>query len=125
MSALFAIHALAASAAPDPIVGTWEGTSLCQVRPSPCHDEHAVYHFTRSGPATYRGVMNKRVAGEEQAMGEMVLRFDERRGELTGTTTDRAGRPSRWTFTLHGSRFSGRLITADGRLYRLIEVARL
>jgi len=31
----------------DSISGTWKGTSICQVKDSPCHDEVAIYHAIR------------------------------------------------------------------------------
>src|SRR5205085_11476356 len=28
------------------LVGNWEGTSICQVKPSPCHDEHVILRLS-------------------------------------------------------------------------------
>lgn len=30
--------------------GVWNGTSLCQVKNSPCHDEIVVYHISKERP---------------------------------------------------------------------------
>jgi hypothetical protein len=50
-------------------VGDWRGTSLCQVRPSPCNDEIFVYHISAlPGRNAYRMVMNKLIAGKEESM---------------------------------------------------------
>jgi hypothetical protein len=46
---MIAVAMLLAAAAADPVAGTWEGTSLCQIKPSPCHDEHVVYRFAKTG----------------------------------------------------------------------------
>lgn len=40
-------YAQAPAAGTNP-VGVWRGTSLCTVRPSPCHDEVVVYYITRA-----------------------------------------------------------------------------
>jgi len=29
------------------IEGVWKGTSLCQIKDSPCHDETVVYHISK------------------------------------------------------------------------------
>lgn len=107
---------------PDPLVGRWEGTSLCQIKPSPCHDEHAVYHVSRLAPANYRWVMNKLVGGVEQEMGTLDFTFNAATGNLVGYNRDRAGQRHRWTFHLHGQHMSGRLAAPDGKLFRLIEI---
>ena len=109
----------------DPMVGTWEGTSLCQVRPSPCRDEHVIYRVTSAGPRLYRFSMYKLVTGEEQHMGDLELRLDPTSGELRGSNTDRAGQAHPWTFVRHGTHLSGRLnLGRTGELYRLIEVTK-
>ena len=52
------------------LIGTWKGTSICQVRPSPCNDEVAAYHITKEiKPGIYHMVMNKVVNGKEEDMG--------------------------------------------------------
>jgi hypothetical protein len=104
--------------------GRWHGSSLCQVKSSPCRDEEAVYHIGAKGGGRYAMAMNKVVGGVEQEMGVIDAVFTPASGLLTGTTFDRRGQPARWTFRLHGDRLSGRLVTADGIVYRLIEVSR-
>jgi hypothetical protein len=123
MTVLALLAALAVPAA-DPVAGRWEGTSLCQVRPSPCHDEHAVYHLSAAGGGHYRMLMNKVVGGVEEEMGVLDGVFDARAGTLTAASRDRMGRVGSWRFRLAGDTMSGRLTTADGQVYRLIEVRR-
>jgi len=60
----------------DPIAGTWKGTSLCQVKDSPCHDEIAIYHAVKAEGNNYRFQMNKMVNGKEVEMGETVFAYD-------------------------------------------------
>ena len=56
---------LLVAAASDPIAGVWTGTSLCQIKPSPCHDEQVVYRIANTGPRRYRIEAYKIVAGKE------------------------------------------------------------
>jgi hypothetical protein len=30
------------------LIGTWKGTSICQVKNSPCHDEVVVYRISKN-----------------------------------------------------------------------------
>ena len=120
---MIAAALLLAAASPDPTVGTWEGTSLCQVKPSPCHDEHVVYHVTALGNGRYQIAGYKVVSGQERFMGNVEVGLDAKSGSLSGKTIDRSGRSSLWTFVRHNSHLSGRLIS-DGALFRLIEVTK-
>ena len=115
--------ALAAGQAPDPLVGTWRGTSTCTVRPSPCNDEIAVYYVTRTRPGRYHMLMHKVVGGVEGPMGELDLANDPAAHRLTATTYDRQKRPGIWTFTLDGVRMHGTLVV-QGQRYRAIELRR-
>jgi len=114
---------LLATASPDPIVGIWEGASLCQVKPSPCHDERVVYHVTALAKGRYQIAGYKVVSGKEQFMGNVEVGLDPKSGSLSGKTIDRSGRSSSWTFVRDGNHLSGRLIS-DGALFRLIEVTK-
>ncbi|MER3465134.1 MAG: hypothetical protein C4329_12700 [Chitinophagaceae bacterium] len=54
------------------IVGIWKGTSICQVKSSPCHDEVVVYHIKASGkPNEFSMQMNKIVNGAEEDMATL------------------------------------------------------
>ena len=120
---MIAAALLLAAASPDAVVGTWEGTSLCQVKPSPCHDEHVVYHVSALGPGRYRIGGYKLVGGQELFMGNIDIAVDPKSGNLSGNTIDRSGRSSLWTFVRNGAHMSGRLVS-DGKLFRLIEVTK-
>ena len=67
--------AQATTAAPS-AVGVWRGTSLCLVRPSPCHDEHVIYRVTRASPGRYKLDAYKIVGGRELFMGAIDLKFE-------------------------------------------------
>jgi hypothetical protein len=120
LTALLALLMLGAS--PATPAGDWRGTSLCQVHPSACNDEQAVYHISAIGSG-FHMQMNKIVGGEEQEMGAIDAKFDASSATLTGTTHDRQGRPGLWRFVLAGDRLAGTL-TVGGTVYRRIEVTR-
>ena len=48
------------------IAGLWSGTSICQIKNSPCHDEIAAYHASKiEGTNNFSFIMNKVVNGKE------------------------------------------------------------
>ena len=117
-----AMDCCAQQAARDNIEGTWKGTSLCQVKPSPCHDENAVYHISKtSNGKNYTIQMNKIVNGAEEEMGASVAVYDETKHTLTSITEGRQGRPvfgfSRLMETkcMEHSRLKGKLYTGSLR----------
>jgi len=122
--ALALLVAAPAYAGETAIDGTWKGTSICQVKPSPCHDEAVVYRARQTGPESHRIRAYKIVAGKAVFMGELI-------GTYTHATTfraqsvDRQNRTATWTFTVSGDHMSGRLTLDDGTLFRLIEADRV
>jgi hypothetical protein len=65
-------------------VGTWRGTSVCLVHPSPCKDEIVVYRITSMKAADSVAIdARKVVRGEEQEMG--ILLCHTLNGQLTCT----------------------------------------
>jgi hypothetical protein len=122
---MIAAALLVAAVSPDPIVGTWEGTSLCQVKPSPCHDEHVVYRVNALEKGLYRVAAYKVVGGQEQFMGPIDLKLDSSARTLAGSNRDRSGVDHPWIFTISGNHMSGRALTApNGQVFRLIEVTK-
>lgn len=112
---------LLAAASADPIPGSWEGTSLCQVKASPCHDEHVIYRIRATGAPHYRIDAYKLVNGRQLFMGAIDVTFDAKSSSLQGPVNGNRGAV---TFALKGAHLSGRLTLADGTLIRLIEVDR-
>lgn len=101
------------------LTGTWKGTSICQVRPSPCNDEIAVYHITRgTKPNTYHMLMNKLVNGVEEEMGENDYTFN-----AAGNSLYCYNEKYKVTIklTLKGDTMEGSLY-ADKILYRVIKL---
>jgi hypothetical protein len=119
---MIAAAILLAAAAADPISGTWEGTSLCQVKPSPCHDEHVIYRLTSAKPRQYRIDGYKLVAGQEQFMGTIDVTLDAGGSHLDGSVMSGGRSQGRIQLSLKGRHMTGRMLQADGTLYRLIEV---
>jgi hypothetical protein len=109
----------------DSIEGTWKGTSLCQVKSSPCHDENAIYHISKAANGkTYTMQMNKIVNGDEEEMGVSEGVYDETKHTLTTTTKDRQGKAAVWLFKIEGRQMHGTLTVDEKVLYRVIEVTR-
>ena len=120
---MIAAFLLLAAASTDPIAGTWEGSSLCQVKPSPCHDEHVIYHATPTVVRSYNFAAYKLTDGKEQFIGTMDLKFDPAAGQLHGTIA--GSRVSgHILFTVESNHLSGRMTLGDGTLFRLIEVTK-
>jgi hypothetical protein len=73
-----------AAAGIDPLAATFEGTSACQVKVSPCRDEHVLYRFTPTKSRRYRIDACKLVAGKRIFMGPIDVRFDAATRRLHG-----------------------------------------
>jgi hypothetical protein len=122
---MIAAALLLAAASPDPIVGTWEGTSLCQVKPSPCHDEHVVYRISKTSARGYTIAAYKVVDGQELYMGLLDITLDSSGHLLSGSNRDRSGVDHPWLFTIHGSHMSGKALSSpNGQVFRIIEVTK-
>jgi hypothetical protein len=110
----------AVSADVGPVLGVWKGSSVCQIKDSPCHDESAVYYATKGAePGTFQMKMNKVVGGEEQTMGTI----DCSAGAESGSYVCRPNDSTMWTWKLEGDVLSGTL-QFRGQLYRKIRVTR-
>ena len=121
---MIAVALLIAAVAADPVSGIWQGTSLCQVKPSPCHDEQVIYEIRATRPHQYRIDAYKLVAGRRDFMGAINVTLDSARRHLDGPVMSHGQARGRLQLTLAGSHMSGRMITSDGILYRLIEIDR-
>ena len=121
---MIAVALLLAAASSDPITGTWKGTSLCQVKPSPCHDEHVIYRLSLLQPRHYRIDAYKLVASKEDFMGAIDVALDAGGTELEGPVTSGGQVRGKLQLTLNGAQLSGRMNLADGTLFRLIEVTK-
>jgi hypothetical protein len=118
-------HSCSSQTTNDNIVGTWKGTSLCQVKNSPCHDESVVCHIIKSTkPGVYTVQMNKIVNNAEEEMGALDFSYDKTNQTLTCTMKDRQQRESTWKFIINNNRIAGTLIHDGNVLYRKVEISK-
>jgi len=96
------------------LIGTWNGTSICQIKNSPCHDETVVYHISKNkGVDTFYVNASKIVNGVEEEMGILPFVYNIKTKQLTSTAY------GIWTFNLEGAKLEGTLLN-HGDLYRKI-----
>lgn len=101
------------------IAGVWKGTSICQVKNSPCHDETVVYYITKSpGLDSFAVDAYKIINGKEEDMGIIHFKFDSKNSQLRSTDYN-----SLWTFNIKGRDLNGTLYT-KGQLYRIIKLTK-
>jgi hypothetical protein len=109
----------------DSIIGIWKGTSLCEQKNGPCHDEKIVYHITKStAENTYTVLANKIVNGAEEEMGTLDFAYDKSKQTLTCKMKDRQDREGLWEFKIKGKQMSGTLVINGNTLFRKIEVTK-
>ena len=101
------------------LIGTWKGSSLCQIKNSPCHDETVIYHISKiPGNDTFYIQANKLVNGVEEDMGIVPCLFDKKTNRLESTAYN-----GTWSFLLAKNELTGTLIF-KGNLYRKIKVSK-
>jgi hypothetical protein len=119
VSSVLAGHLRAQQARIDPI-GTWRGTSLCQVRPSACHDESVVYRITRTTVRDSLAVDGRKIVdAAEVEMGVLGCRFDAPSARLRCPIPNGV-----WQFTIRGDSLVGELRLPDGTKTRDVRTAR-
>ena len=107
----------------DKIEGIWKGTSLCQVKPSACHDEDVVYHISKKSANLYIMQASKIINGAEEDMGTFdPVVYDETKQTLTFTMKDKQGRNSVWLFRIDGMEIHGTLTINENTLFRVVEL---
>jgi len=99
--------------------GVWKGTSLCQVKNSPCHDEVVVYHISKDSTGkSHEVIANKIVDRKEEYMGTIPFTYDEKQKVFVSVDSVRN---ARWEFKITGSAMKGTLMY-KGDLFRIIEL---
>lgn len=114
-------HRLSAqvTARADP-VGTWRGTSLCQVRPSPCHDENVVYRITRTSTGDSLALDGRKIVNAaEEEMGVLACLFNAPSAQITCRMANGV-----WRFTIRGDSLVGDLRRPDGTKLRDVRTVR-
>jgi len=98
--------------------GTWKGTSLCQIKNSPCHDEVVVYYVSKDNTGKlYEVIANKIVNGKEDSMGVINFTYDAQKKVFVSVDSVRN---DRWEFKITGNTMKGTLMY-KGDLYRIID----
>jgi hypothetical protein len=99
--------------------GIWKGTSLCQIKNSPCHDEVVVYHISKDSTGrSYEVIANKIVDGKEDYMGTIPFTYDSKQKVFVSIDSVRN---ARWEFKITGNAMKGTLMY-KGDLFRIIDV---
>ena len=112
-------HSPAKEASP---VGDWRGMSVCQVRPSACHDEDSLYHV-------------RSVAGKDGAFELQADKIVEGRPVTMGTSPCTVGSDRRLVctvtkgttlvFDVSSDEMRGSMKMADGTVWRKITLKRV
>ena len=107
------------------VTGSWEGESKCTVPNSPCHDEHALYHFStdQKNSAMLKLDACKIISGIPQFMGSLACEYHARHSLLT--CTGNTAKQDTWEFHIAGDTMTGTLKIGPGKtLYRRIDLRR-
>jgi hypothetical protein len=118
-SIILAIHGYCLGSSAPPIsdlVGDWTGTSLCQVKPSPCHDEDVIFRFSKPHDDKITVQADKIVNGRSVTMGISEWTYDS-----TGTLTWRIPRGD-WKLIVSDTTMDGTLIVPDNVVFRKIHL---
>lgn len=98
------------------LIGTWNGTSICQIKNSPCHDETVVYHISKNkGADTFYINASKVVNDVEEKMGILPFVYNSKTKQLTSTAY------GVWALNIEGAKLEGTLLL-HGDLFRKIIV---
>jgi hypothetical protein len=98
------------------LAGTWKGTSLCQIKNSPCHDENVVYRISKNKDLdSFYINASKIVDGSEQEMGILPFTYNSKTNQLNSSAH------GDWSFNIEGNKLEGTLMV-HGELFRKIKV---
>ena len=100
------------------LVGDWRGDSICQVRPSACNDEKALYRFKKLGdqPNRFSLEADKIVNGEPVSMGDPIeCSFAPEKHVVTCSVPKFTVQ-----LTLSGKTLNGTMNLSDGTAWRKI-----
>jgi hypothetical protein len=119
ISSVLARRMPAQAARPDP-VGTWRGTSVCQLRASACHDESVVYRITRTTTRDSLAMDGRKIVNAaEVEMGVLGCRLEAPSARLTCPMPNGV-----WQFTIRGDSLVGELRLSDGTKVRDVRTVR-
>jgi hypothetical protein len=92
------------------LLGDWEGESICTGGNPSCHDEHVVYHISKSpdGPDKVTIAADKIVNGKPEPMGVLDFKYDAAKGTLTGEFSN-SRYHGVWEYAVKGNNMEGTL----------------
>lgn len=100
------------------LVGTWQGTSICQVKTSPCNNEYVVYYISKMDKPNFYLIKAYKIAnGIEEEMGD--LEFEWNGAERTLICTSKPG--AIWKLEVKKKTMYGTLVYKN-ELYRTINL---
>lgn len=105
------------------LVGNWTGESICQVRPSACHDEKALYKIAKSPDGSthlVRITACKIVDGREIVMGSSDWNYDPQKGTLQWD-----GPHGVWKLVVEGKTMRGTLTLPDKTIFRRLTLRKV
>jgi len=102
------------------LVGDWTGTSLCQVKPSPCHDEQVVLRLSHPRQGKINVQADKMVSGKAVTMGADDWSYDSVSRVLSWESPR-----GTWKLIVDGDEINGTLITRDNVIFRKVHLHRL
>ncbi len=100
--------------------GTWKGTSICQIKNSPCHDETVIYHISKDSTNHFTIIANKLVNNAEEEMG--IIKFIYNSTQHILISKDEV-KNVEWKFKVIDTRMEGTLMYQN-KLYRIINVTK-
>lgn len=101
------------------LVGEWSGTSLCQVKTSPCHDEDVIYRISKPHEDKISIQADKIVDGKSVTMGVSDWIYDKSSGTLSWEMPR-----GTWKLVVNGDTMDGTLIVPDKVLFRKVHLKR-
>ena len=100
------------------LIGVWKGSSICQIKKSPCHDETVVYYISKKpGIDTFYINAYKIVHGVEEEMGKLPFTLHKKINQLISTSY------RFWTFTIKQQQMEGTPVS-KGTLYSIINLTK-
>jgi hypothetical protein len=133
--ALIAIFTLSSAAASlktqtgdvSKLLGDWEGESICTGNNPACHDEHVVYHISKSpdGPDKVILAADKIIDGKPDPMYVLDFKYDAEKGTLTGEFSN-SRYHGVWEYAVKGNTMEGTLTLLPGKtIGRRIKVTKV
>ena len=125
LATLFALGVLARNARAQAASGSspfgvWRGTSLCLVRPSPCHDEVVVYRISRVNAGDSLAMdARKIVNAREEEMGVLACQLAPQGASFTCAIPHGV-----WHFTVRRDSLVGELRLPDSTRFRDVRTMR-